>query len=132
MSMYGKAVDSKGTRVPVVVLCQDKSLTKQAEAEMCDINFIMRKYDKSGLVSHLNDRPGFYADVSSVPDYQASLAIVRQAQQVFAELPGKMRARFNNDPAEYLAFVENPANREEMIELGMIPKPEPVPEPAKV
>lgn len=46
---------------------------------------------------------------------------------MFDTLPSKLRLRFGNDPAEFLSFVEDPANDQEMIDLGLKPKP-PLPE----
>ena len=51
-------------------------------------------------------------------DFQASLEIVRQAQEAFATLPSGTRARFENDPQNFLAFLSDPANQDEAIKLG--------------
>lgn len=102
--------------------CDEPSLTKQAEAAACDINKIMAKYEKSGLILHLNQNEAMYADVSSVPDYQGALAIVQKADEMFGSLPAEIRARFENDPAKYLSFVADPANKELMQTMGMIAK----------
>lgn len=119
-------VRADGSR-DVSFICEGESLTKQSEAPACDINRIMAKYEKSGIITHLNENPGFFADVSSMPDYMGALAIVDKASAVFAALPAELRARFENNPALYLEFATNPANREEMITLGMInPPPPPV------
>lgn len=110
----------------VQFICEGPSLTKQSEAEACDVNKIMKKYERTGYLPPSGD-PGYYADVSSVPDYQAALAIVERASVVFDSLPGEFRARMDNDPAKYLAWVGDPANRDEMVKLGMV---DAVPEPA--
>ena len=56
------------------------------------------------------------------------------------DLPAKIRQRFNNNPAELIAFLQNSDNIEEAVELGLMekfqnrtktePKPEP-PAPAE-
>ena len=51
-----------------------------------------------------------YADVSAIPDYQTAMDTIASANQLFASLPATLRKRFNNDPAEYLAFVQNEEN----------------------
>lgn len=104
----------------VGLLCEDPSLTKQSEAASCDINKIMAKYERSGILQHVNANEAFYADVSNVPDYQAALEVVRKADDLFMSLPADIRARFDNDPAEYLKFVGDPANKELMGKLGML------------
>lgn len=105
--------------------CDDPSLTVQSEAAACDINKIMARYEKSGLISHLNQNAAFYADVSAVPDYQAALDVVEKADALFMSLPAEIRAEFDNDPGRYLDFVSDPANKARMIELGIIEKPLP-------
>lgn len=105
----------------VGLLCDDPSLTKQSESAACDINKIMAKYEKSQLITHLNENEAFYADVSQVPDYQGALKIVRDADDMFMSLPADVRSRFDNDPQEYLSFVSNPANKPELIKMGILP-----------
>ena len=43
---------------------------------------------------------------------------------MFDNLPSDVRNRFNNNPAQLLDFVADPENKEEAIELGLLPKPE--------
>lgn len=107
----------------VGLLCEDPSLTKQSERDACDINKIMAQYERSGVLKHVALNSGFYADVSSVPDYQAAFDVVAAADTLFASLPADIRARFNNNPGDYLDFVSNPANRDELIKMGVIQPP---------
>lgn len=107
----------------IVLDCKDKSLALQSAKDECDVNVIMKKYEKSGLITHMNTFEGFYADVSAVPSLADAFHVVEAASAQFMELPADLRARFENDPEQYLAFVMNPDNRDEMIKLGMIEKP---------
>lgn len=100
--------------------CGKDSMTKQSMKDECDINLIMKRYEKTGLIAHVQQNEGFYADLSHVPDYQSALAIVQSADEMFMSLPSDLRARFENDPAKYLAFCSDPANRKELIQLGMV------------
>lgn len=110
--------------------CEDPSRTKQADKDSCDINIIMRKYQKTGLVSHVNRYQGNYADVSTAPQYQDAMNIVINAQEAFSSLTAKIRKRFNNDAYEFLAFVTNPANQEAIYDMGLATRPVVVEEPA--
>ena len=38
------------------------------------------------------------------------------------QLPAKIRRRFDNDPTAFIEFVQNPSNKSEMEELGILPK----------
>lgn len=112
-----------------------ESLTKQSFKKECDINNIMNKYQKTGLVQHVSRYGGDYIDLGEPLDYQHSLNVVIQAQEAFDSLPSSVRKRFSNDPAEFLTFVSDPANEDDMRSLGLLPavsEPEPVvpaPEP---
>lgn len=103
----------------VALICDEPSLTKQSAKDECDINAIMKKYERTKLVSHINQNPGFYDDVSEVPDYQGALAVVSQAHDMFASMPAQLRARFQNDPGVFLSFVADPLNADELVQLGL-------------
>jgi len=96
------------------------SRTKQADAASCDINNILARYRKTGVVEHINRYGGDYGDFTSAQDYHTSLNQVLAAREVFDSLPSQLRRRFGNDPASFLDFVGNPANRQEMMELGLL------------
>lgn len=106
----------------------DDGLTQQNFREETDINNIMSKFAKTGLVDHVNKVQGSYGDFSTVQDYQLHLDQVMAANDAFMALPSKIRARFDNDPSHLLAFVGDPRNRDEAIALGLIdPAPPPPP-----
>lgn len=98
------------------------SRAKQEFKKECDINSIMAKYRNSGVVSHLNRYEGRYGDFSSATDYQTSLNQVMAAQAAFDSLPSAIRRRFGNDPASFLAFVQDPGNEAELVEMGLARK----------
>lgn len=106
----------------------EPSMTEQSHKKDCDIGNILRKYDKTGLLVHVNNAVAEYGDFSGTNEYKESLNKVIQAQETFMELPSEIRKKFGNDPGNYLEFVSEPKNKEEMIKLGMIiePKKEPV------
>lgn len=99
------------------------SRTKQSFAKECDINNLMKKYEKDGLIDHVNQHRGYYGDLPLNIDYQHSLNVILAAERSFASLTGQIRGRFANDPAAFLAFVQDPENRDEMIALGLLAKP---------
>lgn len=112
------------------------SRTKQAMKDECDINNIMKRYKTTGLITHVKQNPGEYADVSEVSDYRTSLNRIKNAEKNFSRLPATLRARFDNNVADFLDFASNPDNLEEMTKLGIIPKGKepaaaPAPDPKK-
>lgn len=101
-----------------VVDCFDPSLTKQAMKDECDINKIVARFTKSGVLPDLKDNP-MYGDFSDSVSYFDALQLVITAQDQFNGLSADVRARFGNDPAQFLAFAEDPSNQEEMVRLGL-------------
>ncbi|WNK13740.1 MAG: internal scaffolding protein [Microvirus sp.] len=99
------------------------SLTKQSFADDCDINNIMRKYERTGVLDHVGMTVPQYGEYMGSMSYQESLNAILYAQDQFSDLPAELRARFGNDPAQLLAFVEDPANLEEGVKLGLFSPP---------
>lgn len=108
------------------------SRTLQASKDECDVNKILAKYKKTGVISHLNKYEGKYDDVSDTVDYQTALNIVRESDEVFKSLPADVRSRFANNPAEFFEFVHDPKNIDEMVSMGLARAPAPPPEPVQV
>lgn len=95
------------------------SLAKQSFKDECDINNILAKYRKTGLVTHLAKYGGNYNELPLVDDYHDALNQILAAKDAFLELPAEMRKFFNNDPAEFLDFVNDPENVDAMIDMGL-------------
>lgn len=95
------------------------SRTEQHHAQGANINTIMAKYKKTGVIPQFVGAA--YGDFSGVTDYQTALELVRQSQRQFDALPANIRRYFNDDPGQLLDFVADDANREKAIELGLIP-----------
>lgn len=96
------------------------SMTKQSFRDECDINTIMRRYETTGEITHLNRRNPEYGDFTDVKTFHEAMNIVQTANQAFSDLPASVRDRFGNDPAKMLEFLQNPENVEEAIKLGLL------------
>lgn len=103
----------------VATLNEHPSKTDQSQKQDCDVNYIVAKYRKTGQITHLAKRRGYYADVSTIPDLTEALSIVSTASDAFNALPSQLRKRFGNDPQEMIAFLQDPSNLEESIKLGL-------------
>lgn len=99
--------------------CNDKSRTKQSHKDECDINKILKKADKTGLITHVASSTARYGDFTAVNEYQESLNTVIQAQDMFDALPSDIRKRFANDPGAFFEFATNPANKDDLVKLGL-------------
>ena len=107
------------TPVRVQVDCSGEALAKQSFKDECDINRIVKKWQSDGVITHVNKFMGDYGDFTNTDDYQSSLNMVMAAQASFLELPAAVRREFDNDPGTFLAFVQNPANSEKLVALGL-------------
>jgi len=108
------------------------TLAKQSFKDECDVNTILNRASKTGLINHVNRFQGDYSDVTTASDYQTSVNAVMDAHDAFMELPSGIRKRFSNSPEEFLAFVHNPDNLDAMVDMGLAkapapPKPSPAP-----
>lgn len=104
------------------LMCLDQSLTQQSFKEESDINTIVERF---GLTGQLPDNvlPPQYGDFTGVVDYHSAMNAVAQAGEAFDALPAVMRARFGNDPANLIAFLEDPSNQAEAVSLGLVNAP---------
>lgn len=109
----------------------DGRVRAEFQAE-CDINTIMAKYQKTGVLTHVNRSSPQYVDFSDVPDFQSSMNFMLEAEAAFMRLPARARESLGNDPSKFVQFAVDPANVDKMREWGLAP-PAPAPDaPMKV
>lgn len=113
---------SKTTKLGVLYF-KKPSMTKQCFKEETNINNIMSRYEKTGLIEHINNKQPRYGDFSGDTTYQESLNLVIKAHDLFDGLPAKLRKQFDNDPQKFFEFANNPDNKEKMQEMGLLPVP---------
>jgi len=99
--------------------CLDPSLAQQHMKDECDINVIVERFGVTGELPTTPIPPTF-GDFSGVSDYHSAINAVRASEEAFMALPAKIRARFDHDPNALLQFLNDPINRDEAIEIGLI------------
>ncbi len=114
-----------------------RQMTKQSEGDACNINLMLARWLKSGVVKITGQRPQ-YGDFSNVDAYHAAVNRLQAADDEFMRIPAAVRKRAENDVGKFLELVLDQANRDELMELGldasyfpevMDPAPPPEPEP---
>jgi len=96
--------------------------TEQCHRDECDINKIIAKYDRTGVLNHVNDFEARYEDLTGL-DYQTMLNTVANANSMFEGLPSEIRNQFANDPANFISFMDDKNNNEQMYEMGLKQRP---------
>lgn len=97
----------------------ESPVTRQEFKQECDINYILSQYELGYEITHINEAAPQYLDCSA-DTFREHMDYVAGAFSMFEELPAKLRARFGNDPAEFLDFCSQEKNRPEMAELGLL------------
>lgn len=112
------------------------SMTEQAHKDEVDIHRIMKQYQATGVVTHVNKHKGSYGDYTGHPEYQEAQNIIANAKSLFESVPSHIRVDFNNDPGAFIAFMSDPDNIEQIDAYGLdsshLQKQEkPAPKPSK-
>jgi phage internal scaffolding protein len=95
------------------------SRTQQQFRAECDINTMLERFNITGQLPAGRVQPE-YGDFSGISDYHSALNAVMAAQDSFLQLPAKVRARFDNDPALFVDFASDEANRDELKAMGLL------------
>lgn len=106
------------------LMCLDESRAVQSQKDEADINNIVRNFGVTGKLPE-NVRIPEYGDFEiGVDDYRSAIHAVREAEKSFMAMPADVRARFQNDPQQFLEFCADINNLEEMRKLGLaVPAP---------
>lgn len=111
-----------GEKKRVTVKFPNKSMTQQHMKKECDINFIVSQFRKTGMISHAKQYEGSYEDYDAI-DFHQAMNIIADANSMFESVPAQVRAEFDNDPGQFVKFVTNPANKDEMVKMGLMRAP---------
>lgn len=112
---HSRVLTSVGTR----------SRTKQEFKQDCDITHILRQFQRTGIITHVQSARPEYTDLPDDMDYQASLAIIEDAHDAFRNLPSVVRSYFQNDVSLFLSAFSDPAQHAKLVEFGLVKQSEP-------
>ncbi len=127
---YGKK------RVRVYTENTEKDLADQSFKKDCDVNTVIARFKKTGQITHLAKSAGVYADVSTITDLSSAIEQVQKASEAFDTLPADLRKKLNNDPVEFLRYIQDDKLIKEHIKYGLrdapLLEPETSPDPIKL
>lgn len=104
------------------------SMTEQHSANLTNINFLMKKYKPDELAAYLAAKRSarqevFGHDFSKEPDKQGAMNTVYQLRRAWEEVDPRIKAQFRSH-IEFLRYIDNPANQEKLIAMGIMTKKE--------
>lgn len=103
------------------------SLTEQSHRNEVDINSIIARYRRTGVLGTPTQvREMFYGDFSAVGSFHEVQNIIMDAAKRFMELPSNVRLAFENDPARFLDAFKDDSQLQKLIDLGLVKAPDPV------
>lgn len=102
------------------------SRTKQSYQDQCDVNIIVKQFSGNGLFTHTAKTIPRYADVSESGDLLQAYQAVEAAAEEFGDLPAEVRAVAENNPVRFLQMLEDPQQRAELMEAGLVDQVTPV------
>jgi len=122
--MREEVIIRENGRKRVIFHFDDPSLTRQEFKDDCDLAKIIERFSSNpeGLEALLNAQnyvQSRFDDVSGFVDYRTAIEQVQRAEEAFLKLPALVRTKFDNDPAKFLDFVDDPKNLDELRSLGL-------------
>lgn len=108
------------------------SLTQQHHLDEVNINKIIARFNKTGVLGDGTLRTPQYADVSLFGDFSEAQQKIAEGRAAFAALPVSVKKLAGNDPTRLWEVLVDPDNRKILEEAGVLKAPaKPLPaEPA--
>lgn len=102
------------------------SMAEQHTSHLSDINYLMERYKPDELTAYLTARSQYKREIighdfSVEPSLQDAKNMIYESKQSFEALPEDVKMNFKNH-LEFLKFIDNPANEEKIIKLGLVSK----------
>ena len=119
MSNKAKFRSAYSGHVSVKTQNKQPTRTKQEFAAECDVNNIVAKYQRTGSLDHFARYAPQYGEVPAV-DLAEAFELVKNAKQMFDDLPSSVRDYVDQDPVRFLEFVQDENNVDKMAEFGLV------------
>lgn len=130
MSFYARGVSPlvpENNRVQTIFT--EPTITQQHFAAECNINQIIARFNKTGVLGDGKPTPPSYADVSLFGDFRESQEKIQKGKAAFAAMPVEVRRLAGGDPSRLWDVLVNPENRQILENAGVLnPRKPPVPD----
>ena len=108
-------------------------IVEESHAATLDINYIVDKFTRTGVLDHNQQYGGQYGNFIAGDIYEIAQDAIAQANGIYESLPGAIRQQFPHGTAQFLDFINDPENAEEIEALGLttdhLDLPEPISDP---
>lgn len=100
------------------------TMAEQHTAHLTNINYLIQKYKPDELAAYMAARSQYKREIlghdfSKEPELADAMNVVVKSKREFNALPDDIKKHFANH-LEFLKFIDNPANEEKMIKLGLL------------
>lgn len=100
------------------------SMAEQHTAHLTDVNYLMAKYTPDELSQFIAARAQYRQEIighdfSKEPSLQEAKNHVYNARKIFESMDETIQNQFKS-PLEFFKFIDNPANAEKMVKLGLV------------
>lgn len=102
------------------------SMTEQYHRDEVDINTIISKYQRTGVLGTSTQvRETFFGDFSNVDTkFEAALAL-KEAESRFMDLPSSVRAAYDHDALKFMRALNDDTQIAKLVSLGVYKAPAP-------
>lgn len=108
-------------------------LVEQSHSQEVDINNIIKRHGgKVELIASTANVQALRFDDNPNNDFQEVMNMLIKGKQSFESLPSEVRRHFGNNVAEFMDYVRNPDNSDQLIAWGLQEPPEPPAAPIAV
>jgi len=98
---------------------------EQSHKDEVNINNIIKRHGMD-LIAKTAQLQQFTYDDNPNNDFQESMNAILQAEKSFSSIPSDIRKKFDNDPAQFLDFIHNKDNQQQLVDWGLANAPEKV------
>lgn len=100
----------------------EKTITDQSQKKQCDINNIVKQFQKTGRLPE-NTKVPQYGDYSETPTLETAFKIAHNARDAFMALPSELRKLIDNDPSQLENFIADDDNLDLCYKYGLKNRP---------
>lgn len=111
--------DDYADRVSPAIECHEATRTDISQFEATDINLILERFRVTGRMDTPIHAPT-YGDFTGIADFQSARRAILQAEDSFMRLPADFRAKLGNDPQQFLEYIQDPDNRQDLEKRGYV------------